>query len=416
MLALPLANATEAATLPYELMGREIVVLSILFLYLGEFITHRIAFFRKNNIPASVIGGLICSAAVALLAGFSIVQLTFNLELRNLLLLIFFSTIGLNAKFRSLARGGKALVVLVIACAVFLVLQNVIGVSVAMIFGEYPFMGLFGGSISLAGGHGTAIAWGEVAANDGIVGAPEFGIACATAGLILGGLLSGPIVGRLIQKRNLRPKRKPSKKTDTLSKRADKSPKEYSVSIDDVIDTVLALGLCLGLGDLVNHYLFHYKIRLPGFLTAMMVGVILTNIADVVKINLKHNAIDIIGGVSLQLFLTMSLMSINLLSLADSAVLLVTTMVIQSLAISFFAILVVFRMMGSNYDAAVITSGFIGLGLGATPVAIASMDAVSKKHGPSIKAFLVVPLVGAFFIDLINAVVIGGVQRLPFFQ
>ena len=416
MLALPLASATEAATSTYELMGREIMVLSILFLYLGEFMIHRVAFLRKNNIPASVAGGLICSVAVAVLAGFGIVQLTFNLELRNLLLLIFFSTIELNAKFRSLARGGKALVVLVIACAVFLVLQNVIGVSVATVFGKHPFMGLFGGSISLAGGHGTAIAWSEVAVNDGIVGAPEFGIACATAGLILGGLLSGPIVGRLIQNRDLRPKRQPSKKTDTLSKRADKLPKEYSVSIDDVIDTVLALGLCLGLGDIVNHYLFHYKIRLPGFLTAMMVGVVLTNIADVVKINLKHNAVDIIGGVSLQLFLTMSLMSINLLSLADSAVLLVTIMVIQSLAIAFFAILVVFRMMGSNYDAAVITSGFIGLGLGATPVAIASMDAVSKKHGPSIKAFLVVPLVGAFFIDLINAAVVGGFQRLSFFQ
>jgi ESS family glutamate:Na+ symporter len=400
----------------YEFTGRQIVVLAILVLYLGEFITHRVALLRKNNIPASVTGGLICSSVVALLAGVGVVKLTFNLELRNLLLLIFFSTIGLNAKLRALAKGGKALVMLVIACAVLLILQNAVGVSVATAFGRHPFKGLFGGSISLAGGHGTAIAWGEIAEKDGIPGASEFGIACATFGLILGGLLGGPIAGRLIKRRNLRPEKRVSKRTNASSKQASASPKEYPVSVDDVIDTVFALALCLALGDAVNRYLFAYEIRLPGFLTAMMVGVALTNAADAVKVNLKHNAIDVIGGVSLQLFLTMSLMSVNLLSLADSVGLLLATMVVQGVVIVFFAVWVVFRMMGGNYDAAVITGGLIGLGLGATPVAIASMDAVSKRHGPSIKAFLVVPLVGAFFIDLINAAVIGGFQRLPLFQ
>lgn len=182
-----------------------------------------------------------------------------------------------------------------------------------------------------------------------------------------------------------------------------------------MIGTLLALGLCLALGDAVNEFFNAHKIPLPGFLTAMMVGLVLSNVAAPLKIiKLRKNVIDIVGGVSLQLFLCMSLMSMNLIALADHALLLLLIAVLQVLAILFFVRKVVFRMMGKDYDAAVMCGGFIGMGLGATPVAIASMDAVTTRYGTSWKALLVVPLVGAFFIDLINALTITLFLKLPF--
>lgn len=409
---IPELNDVVSAVVPtHEITGRQIVVLSILVLYLGKLMTNRVSFLVRNNIPASVTGGLICSIIIALLSGFGIVELTFNLDLRNLLLLFFFSTIGLTAKFSALAKGGKALFILVITCAVFLVVQNIVGVSAAAAYGKIPIFGLFGGSIPLAGGHGTAVAWGEVASSKGLIGASEFGIASATFGLILGGFLGGPIAARLIRKHGLTPNNDYNIEVNTIAE-----PVKTHVTIEDVIGTILALGLCLGLGDAVNHYLFSYEIRLPGFLTAMLSGIVITNLADPLKIKLKPIAIDLIGGVSLQLFLVMSLMSMDLLSLADSAILLVVTMTIQSIVITFFAIHIIFRLMGKDYDAAVITGGFVGIGLGATPVGIANMAAVSDEHGPSVKALLIVPLVGGFFIDLINALTIETFLRMPFLR
>lgn len=397
----------------YEIVGRQVILLSILVLYLGSFITKRSLFLQNNNIPVAVTGGLICAIVLAMLSSFGVATLTFDLSLRDLLLLLFFSTIGLNAKFKYLLMGGYALIILVFVCAIFLVFQNIIGLSIAKSMGFEPFFGLLGGSISLAGGHGTSIAWGEIATDKGIEGAAEFGIACATFGLILGGLIGGPIAGRLIKKHSLEPIK------DDLSDIQEGEDKPsatgyHKVTADDIINTIFALALCLGLGDAVNRYFFSYEIRLPGFLTALMAGIILTNLSDSFKIKLNHNGIDLIGGVSLQLFLAMSLMSMDLLSLADSALLLAVTMSLQVLIITFFAVKVVFRFMGSDYDAAIITSGFIGLGLGATPVAIANMDAVSQRYGPSLKALLIVPIVGAFFIDIINSLIIQAFLKIPF--
>lgn len=397
----------------YELAGRQIVILSIVVLYLGTFINDRISFFRKNSIPASVTGGLVCSAIVAMLTYFSVVKLSFNLELRNLLLLFFFSTIGLNAKFRSLLTGGKALAVLLAACTIFLFIQNFVGISIATLVGSDPVLGLFGGSISLAGGHGTAIAWGEVASEMGIAGASGFGIACATFGLIAGGLLGGPVAVRLIRKKNLRPESSSEEMEAEAEAVECARRKKRLLSVEDLIGTILALALCVAFGDTVNRYLFGYDIRLPGFLTAMMAGLFITNVADPMRVKLNHDGIDIVGGVSLQMFLAMSLMSMDLLALADAAFLLMAVMVVQVAAAALFGVYVVFRLMGSDYDAAIITGGFLGLGLGATPVAIASMDAAAKKLGPSAKALLVVPLVGAFFIDLVNAVTIELLLKSP---
>ena len=327
----------------------------------------------------------------------------------------FFCTIGLGAKLRMLAAGGKALGILLIGCTVFLVIQDITGIGVALLAGKHPGFGMMGGSISFAGGHGTAIAWGQEAAKANIEGAAEFGIACATFGLIAGGLLGGPIAGRLITRHGLQAQAKAAERADDAESKQEETALTR-LGTNDVIGTLLALSVCIGLGEVVNQALFANNIKLPGFLTAMLVGIVLTNGGDLLKVPLSKPTVDLIGDVSLQLFLAMSLMSMNLVALVDQASFLMLLVFAQMFTITWFAVFVIFRIMGRDYDAAVISGGFVGMGLGATPVAIANMDAITRKYGPSPKALLVVPLVGAFFIDLANALVIKFFIGLPFWE
>lgn len=381
-------------------------MISIVVLFVGMFLTRKIRFLDANHIPPAVIGGLIVSVGVALLDTLAGIKITFDLALRDVLLLAFFSTIGLSAKFRLLLTGGKALVVLIIASAVFLVLQDVTGVSLALLLGAHPGYGLMGGSVSFAGGHGTAIAWGEVAQAAGLEGAQEVGIAFATFGLIAGAFIGGPIAGRLIEKHKLRPSietHAPSAASDATS---EADPWSAIVKLPDVLVTILFLAVCIEVGSLVNRFLFEEGVLLPGFLTSLFVGIVITNLADVFKFRLNRASIDRLGEISLNLFLSMSLMSMQLVILANAMGPILLVVMVQMLLITLFVMFVVFRLMGRDYDASVITAGFAGLGLGATPIAIANMSAITSRYGPSPKAFLVVPLIGAFFIDILNAAVI----------
>jgi len=389
----------------------DVLIVAILVLYLGRFLTGKIHFLDTYNIPPAVTGGIICSLLVALLQGAWDIHIIFDLQLRDLFLLFFFSTIGLGAKLRVLAAGGKTLVLLTIVAAVLLVLQNVTGVGLALLVGTHPGYGLLGGSISFAGGHGTAIAWGQVAAEAGLLGAKEFGIACATFGLIAGGVIGGPVGGWLIKKYQLRPETETAvapqeTKTGVTSKAAP---------IESVLGTLLVLAICVTAGDLVNRYLSMQGLSLPGFLTAMMVGILITNLSDVFGKSLSRTAIDTAGAVSLHLFLAMSLMSMQLWSLASAAGPILVLVLAQTLVMTLVAVYLVFAITGRNYDSAVMASGFCGLGMGATPVAIANITAITGKFGPSPKAFLVIPLIGAFFVDLLNVVIIKFFLATPFF-
>jgi ESS family glutamate:Na+ symporter len=280
------------------------------------------------------------------------------------------------------------------------VLQNTVGVSIALLSEAHPAYGLFAGSISFAGGHGTAIAWGAVAEEAGFPRAGEIGLAFATFGLVSGGLVGGPIARRLMRSDGLEGsvEEVPRDGMEIEEELAD--PTEW---IYPVLLTLLALALCVSFGDLVNRYLFMRDVRLPGFLTAMFVGILVTNLADTIGRPLAHATIDRFGEVSLHIFLAMSMMAIELWALDDMASAIMIVLVAQVLLMTVFAVFVVYRFMGRDYDAVVIAAGFVGMGLGATPVAIANMNAVTHRYGPSTKAFLVVPLVGAFFIDLLNA-------------
>lgn len=394
-----------------NLENLDVLIVAILVLYLGRLVTRKVRFLEHYNIPHAVTGGIICSLVVALLQGGWDIRIRFDLQLRDLFLLFFFSTIGLNAKLSTLAEGGKTLVILTVVAAVLLVLQNTTGVGLALLTGAPPGYGLLAGSISFAGGHGTAIAWGQVAAEAGLKGAEEFGVACATFGLIAGGLIGGPVGGWLINKYQLRPATGPLDIEEEVSAKTGEEP----AHIDDVLGTLLVLAVCVTAGDMVNRYLSMKGLALPGFLTAMMVGILITNLSDVFGKTLSKVTIDRAGELSLQLFLAMSLMSMQLWSLVAAAGPLLVMVLAQTLVITLVAVYLVFVVTGRNYDSAVMSSGFCGLGLGATPVAIANMTAITEKFGPSPKAFLVIPLIGAFFIDLLNAIIIKFFLAMPFF-
>lgn len=381
------------------------LMISIIVLFIGFFITKNIKILSENYIPPSVTGGILCSIIIALIYKFANIEINFDMQIRDILLLIFFSTIGLSANFKTLASGGKALLGLTFVAFIFLVIQDATGIGIALLFDVHPAYGLMAGSVSFAGGHGTAIAWGNEAEAAGLAGAGAVGIIFATFGLVAGGILGGPIGKRLITKNNLQSSS--NDKTQTQQTH-DKSPTEgkSTETLQNTLAVILVLAICVQVGHLVNRFLFAEGVLIPGFLTSMFVGIIITNLTDVFKLQLHSAAVDRMSDLSLNIFLSMSLMSMHLWVLAGGAHPVMVALFAQMLVMAFFVSLIVFRVMGSDYDAAVISSGFVGLGLGATPVAIANMTALTSRFGASAKAFLVIPLVGAFFIDIFNAVVI----------
>jgi len=384
-----------------EILPMDMLSMSIIVLFVGMFLNRKIRVLGDNYIPPAVTGGLLFAVGIMLIYSFADIQVDFDMRMRDLLLLVFFSTVGLSARLRALAAGGKALLVLVLAAGVFLILQNTLGIMIAMGAGAHPAYGLMAGSVAFAGGHGTASAWGQVAEDAGFAGAGAVGLAFATFGLVAGGIIGGPIARRLLERRGI----------TGSSEKADEAPAETAPKAAEgdtgwlytVLISLLMLALCVSLGDNVNRALVEHDVRLPGFLTAMFVGILITNIADTLKRPLEPAVVDKFGNVALNIFLAMSMMAIQLWTLSGAATVMMVVLILQVLLMTMFAIWVVFRVMGRDYDAVVIAAGFAGLGLGATPVAIANMNAVTSNYGPSTKAFLVVPLVGAFFIDILNA-------------
>ncbi len=387
------------------------LIIAIMVLWTGQLLTRKIAFLAKYNIPTSVSGGILCSVVVAGIYFGADVEVSFDLSLRDTMLLAFFSTIGLSARFRMLLQGGKLLLILTIAAAVFLVLQNVAGVLVALGFGAHPAYGLMAGSISFAGGHGTSITWGQLAHEYGLEKATDVGLACATIGLIAGGMIGGPIARNLITRDDLQGDRA----AEACTTNPEGEGKTGPISLNGILDALWLLAVCIGAGRLGHGWLAEAGVTLPAFLPCMFVGIVLANLTDLLKIRPCVASVGLCSDVSLQLFLGMSLMSMQLWTLAAALGPILVVLVVQVVMIAVFARFVIFRLAGKDYDAAVMAAGFAGLGLGATPVGIANMRAVTSRFGASPTAFLVVPLIGAFFLDIANALIIQGIISLPFF-
>ena len=408
----------------HNISGTSIIVLAVGVWFLGTFVNKKLPFLQRYSIPVAVTGGLICSLSVMAVRALFDITITFDTELRDLLLLAFFSTIGLSAKLSLLKEGGRALLILMAAAGVLLILQNGTGVLLATLFGGHPGYGLIGGSVSLAGGHGTAIAWGAVAEEAGLEDAQALGIAFATFGLIAGGLIGGPIAEFLIKRDKLRTSCRANPcgaLLDVQGQQAATNPVPEAETqllppLSSALGTLMLLAICIEVGYQVNQLLDSWGLTLPGFLTAMMTGIVIANVADALKIELDTVSRESVAEISLQLFLAISLMSMQLWVLADSIDKVLLVLFAQMMIITLFAVAVVYRIMGRDYDAAVIAAGFSGLGMGATPVGIANMNAVTSKYGPSPKAFLIVPLVGAFFLDILNALVIKTFIAMPLIQ
>jgi len=388
-----------------ELDIRQTIILAILVLFLGKLLTKKVNFLREYNIPEPVSGGLVASFVFLFIYLSFGVAVEFDLSARDTMLIIFFTTVGLSARFSDLLSGGKPLVILLILAVGYLFLQNFVGIGVASLTGLPEAVGLVSGSVSLSGGHGTTIAWGPIFAEKfGIENAMEIGIACATFGLVLGGCIGGPLANWLITRYGL------SSTEDvplTVGKEHDKIEK---VDYDGMLHSFLAICLAIGGGIHLNKLFAMIEIQLPDFVPCLLAGIILTNIIPYAapKWRWPSNtpSLALIADFCLGLFLAQSLMSLQLWSLADLAGPILLLLLAQVVVVVLFTSLIVFRLMGSNYDAAVMSAGYAGLALGATPTAIANMTAVTQKFGASTRAFIVVPLVGAFFIDIANAIII----------
>ena len=334
----------ESTTTLFQIDQMDMMSMSILVLFLGMYINKKVRFLRENFIPPAVTGGLIFSVGVALLYAFGDIEIEFDMRARDLLLLVFFSTVGLSAQLRVLVAGGKSLAILIVVAAVFLVFQDATGVALAMLTGHHPGYGLMGGSVSFAGGHGTAIAWGAEAEAAGLKGASGVGIAFATFGLIAGGLLGGPIARYLMRKNQLTG---PDAAAEAAPVQGAEEPQaNEGDQLFNVLRTLLILAICVSLGDTVNRFLFAKGVLLPGFLTSMGVAILITNLIDLRKRPLNKGVVDGFGEVSLNLFLSMSMMSIQLWTLSNGAAVIMLILIAQVLVMTFFAAFLVFRIMG----------------------------------------------------------------------
>ncbi len=389
------------------------VTFGIVVLFLGKRVNDAVGFLREFSIPEPVTGGLIVSVLIALLYLVSGVEIHFDLAARDVLLVYFFTTIGINASLKDLLSGGKPLVLLLTITIGYMFLQNLTGITVASLFDQPAPVGMLGGTISLIGGHGTAIAWAPRIAEDyGISNAMEVGIACATFGLILASLMGGPIAKYLINKHDLKPEKVESMDVGVGDKRGGK----YGIDHLDLLDAIFAIHVSAIFGMLINSGLENLGLKLPLFVTCLFAGILITNLIPKsyprisgVAWPSRKPAIALIADVSLGTFLAMSLMSMQLWTLVDLAAPIFTILGAQFVIAVSLTLFVVFPLMGRTYDAAVVCAGFGGISLGSTPTAMANMSAVTQRYGASHLAFIIVPLVCAFFIDLANALLI------PFF-
>ena len=386
--------------------------LGIIVLFMGKRVNGTVGFLREFSIPEPVTGGLLFSILFGIVYAATGVAVEFDLAARDFLLIYFFTTIGINASIKDLLSGGKPLVVLLVITVAYMVIQDLTGVSVAALFGLPAPVGLLGGSVSLIGGHGTAIAWApRIAENHGVSNAMEIGIACATFGLILASLMGGPIAKFLITRHNLTPEKK-----EQLDVGVPEDNGNGRITSLDFLDAILAIHMSILLGLLLNQGLLRLGLELPMFVPCLFAGILLTNLIPENFPRLSGSrwpsrtpSMALIADVSLGTFLAMSLMSMQLWTLIDLAGPIITILLAQFMIAVAINLFVVFRAMGRNYDAAVVCAGFGGISLGSTPTAMANMSAVTQRYGASHLAFIIVPLVCAFFIDLVNAVLI------PFF-
>ncbi|WP_108945012.1 sodium/glutamate symporter [Shewanella halifaxensis] len=379
--------------------------LAIVLLFIGKFATVRYQLLQKYSIPEPVIGGFICAIVVAIFYALFDVTIEFDLAVRDTLLLYFFAGIGLSASFKVLLSGGKPLLVLTLLAIVYIILQNIVGVSIASVLGLEPVIGLMAGSISLIGGVGTTMAWSPTFIEMGIETAAEVGLAANTLGLISACLVGGPIAKHLINKHKL------SSNTDHNLDIGVCHNETTKLDHFGYLYAWLMLNLSIIFGYFINMGFEAVGLQLPMFVACLVGGILIGNAKLLIlkKEQSKNAQLGqaLISDICLGMFLTMALMGLQLWQLQSTLLFLSIVMFFQVALSVAFTIWVVFRFMGKDYEAAVISSGFGGITLGSTATAIVNMTAVTQRYGAAHKAFIIVPLVCGFFIDIANALIIN---------
>lgn len=392
----------------------ESFLIAISVLFLGHFVNSKLPILKKFNIPEPIVGGLIVAVIITIMH-FNGINLEFSLPLQKVFMLMFFSTVGLAANYTQLMKGGAKVFIFLAVASFYIIIQNGVGVSMATALGLDPLMGLIAGSITLSGGHGTGAAWSQTFSETyGLTNTLEIAMASATFGLIIGGIIGSPVAQKLINKNGFESEY--GSGTQTHERFPElvtyNEYEEDKVTAKKVIEILFILLICVTGAKYLERWVSSFNISwlmIPDFVYALFIGVFITNVLEVTKAHkVDAETVDILGTVSLSLFLAMALMSLKLWNIFDLAIPFLVILAIQSVVLGIFSYFVTFKVMGSNYDAAVIAGGHCGFGLGATPTAVMNMGSLVNKYGPSPQAFMVVPIVGAFFIDIVNLIILQG--------
>jgi len=391
------------------------LALASLVLFAGYGIRRRVGVLDRYNIPAPVVGGFLFAGAALALRLSGILAIEFDTTLQPPLMIAFFTTIGLGASLTLLKVGGPQVLLFWVLASTMAALQNAVGISLAALLHVHPFLGLIAGSITMTGGHGTGAAFGKLMEDQyGFAGGVTLAMAAATFGLVSGGMIGGPVGTRLIRRLGARRSASTAPpeaealaaQYQSLDMPIDREPAGEPATAFSLMKVLSVILTAMWIGSLLSGWLGKY-VTLPAYIGAMIAAAIIRNADDRAGwVKVEQRVVDDVGTIALSLFLSMALMSLKLWELLDLAIPMLLILTLQVTMMAAFAYFVTYRIMGRDYDAAVMAAGHCGFGLGATPNAVANMEALVERFGPAPRAFLVIPMVGAFFIDFTNALII----------
>ena len=397
---------------------------AIVVFYIGVILKKHIKFFDRYCIPSPVIGGIVFAILNCVFYVYGIWTYDQDGVMQGFFMTLFFTSIGYTASLKILKEGGFMVAKMVVIVTVLIILQDLMGSSLAKAFGLNPLLGLATGSIPMVGGHGTSGAFGPVLESVGLADATTIAFAAATFGLVSGSLIGGPVAERLIRKYHLVSdafmermdeginKNKVEALQEAANGKAEDAIKEeltQGVSIDEnrFMNALGHLLLAMGIGTIVSAGFVKLGVVFPSYIGSMLVAAVIRNISDSTHaFEIYQRESEVLGTLGLNIFLSLALMSMKLWQLFDLAIPLIVLLMSQAIMMALFATFVTFRFMGHDYEAAVMASGNCGFGLGATPNAIANMKAITERFGPAPTAFFVIPLVGALLVDFVNASII----------
>ena len=391
-----------------ELNMYQAIAVAVLMLLLGRMMVSKIAFLRRYCIPAPVVGGLVFAIIHMILRSAGVLEFQLDTTLQSVFMNAFFCSVGYMAAFKELKKGGVGVIKFLIVSIVMCCIQDLVGGFGAKIFGLDPRLGLTMGSIPLVGGHGTAGSFGPFLEDLGVANATTVAVAAATYGLISGCMIGGPIAVSKIKKYNLK------SSGEVVPAAEGKGTAEVDVDKNtgamdeaDLMNAALYIVVAVGAGTIVSA-LIGKVLTMPAYIGAMLVGAVIRNVQESRGVKMPMGEMGALGNICLSLFLGLAMINLKLWQLIDLALPMIVILLIQTVIMFLYASFVVFNVMGRDYDAATISSGFCGFGMGATPNAMANMQAVTNKYGPAPVAFMIVPLVGSLFIDFFNAAIITG--------